>query len=84
MTSRAVRSSLGNDDADDSDVSYFSLSLIRELLLGPCVRGDDGDGEDDDGEDGGKDPDDHDGMTGGLGEISCVVLMRPLPSPGIV
>ena len=49
MTSRAVRGSLGNDDADDSDVSYFSLSLIRELLLGPCVRGDDGDGEDDDG-----------------------------------
>ena len=28
-------------------MSYFSLSLIRELLLGPCVRGDDGDGEDD-------------------------------------
>ena len=49
MTSWTVRSSLGNDDADDSDVSYFSLSLIRELLLGPCVRGDDGDGEDDDG-----------------------------------
>ena len=46
--------------------------------------GEDGNGEDGDGEDGGKDPDDHDGMTGGLGEISCVVLMRPLPSPGIV
>ena len=41
---------LGNDDVDDSDVNYFSLSLIRELLLGPCVRGDDGDGEDDDGD----------------------------------
>ena len=40
---------LGDDDADDSDVIYFSLSLIRVLLLGPCVRGDDGDGEDDDG-----------------------------------
>ena len=34
-------------------MNYFSLSLIRELLLGPCVRGDDGDGEDDD-DDGGK------------------------------
>ena len=53
MTSRTVRSSLGNDDADDSDVIYFSLSLIRVLLLGPCVGGDDGDGEDDD-DDGGK------------------------------
>ena len=31
-------------------MNYFSLSLIRELLLGPCVRGDDGDGEDDDGD----------------------------------